>query len=51
MLFNNKKSYILSPADLIKGFFIGLIVGAVLMYLLWQGIIPNPLVSINKPKP
>jgi len=47
----NKKSYILSPADLIKGLFIGLIVGAVLMYLLLNGIIPNPFVGMNKPKP
>lgn len=49
MLFKNKKSYILSPADLFKGFFIGLIVGAVLMYLLLNGIIPNPLVGMKKP--
>lgn len=39
----SSKGYILSPADLIKGLIFGIIIGAILMYLLMIGVIPSPL--------
>jgi|TARA_Y100000310_G_scaffold345214_1_gene462758 hypothetical protein len=36
----NKKAVFISPADWIKGFVIGLLVGAILIYLIAKGIIP-----------
>ncbi|MEK6967859.1 MAG: hypothetical protein AABX51_04465 [Nanoarchaeota archaeon] len=40
-----KRGYILSPADLLKGILIGLIIGAILTYLFMKGFIPNPIAS------
>lgn len=37
-----KRGYIISYADWMKGFFIGLIVGAVLVYLFMSGTISLP---------
>ena len=39
----NKKGFITSPADLIKGLVVGFIIGVILMYLTAKGIIPIPL--------
>jgi len=39
----NKYGYILSPGDLFRGFVIGFIAGAVVMFLLSRGILPNPV--------
>lgn len=36
----SKKGFITSPADLMKGLFIGFILGALLIYLMYKGIIP-----------
>jgi len=36
----DKKATIISPADLMKGFFIGFITAAILVYLMAKGIIP-----------
>ncbi|HLD19314.1 MAG TPA: hypothetical protein VJB90_04885 [Candidatus Nanoarchaeia archaeon] len=43
-----KRGYILSPADLIKGLVIGIAIGIILTYLFMKGIIPNPLQSPPK---
>ncbi len=40
-----KKGFILSYADLFKGLIVGFIIGAVLMYLITQGIINVPFLS------
>lgn len=40
-----KRGYILSPADLIKGLLIGLVIGALVTFLFMKGIIPNPLAA------
>jgi len=36
----NKKAIVTSPADLMKGFFVGFILAALLMYLIAKGILP-----------
>ncbi|MBI2135190.1 hypothetical protein HYU09_04305 [Candidatus Woesearchaeota archaeon] len=36
----NKKAIVTSPGDLTKGFFVGFILAAILMYLIAKGIIP-----------
>lgn len=36
----NKKAIVTSPADLVKGFIVGLILGMVVVYLIAKGIIP-----------
>jgi len=38
----NKKAVVISPGDFVKGFFVGLIVGAVLIFLGAKDIIPIP---------
>ncbi len=38
----NKRGYIVSYGDWFKGFFIGLVVGAVVVYLFMSGIIKIP---------
>ena len=38
----NKKSIVTSPADLVKGFIVGLILGALIIFLGAKGIIPIP---------
>ncbi len=38
----DKRGYIISYADMFKGFFFGLIVGGVLVYLFMNGIIKLP---------
>ena len=38
----NKKAIVTSPADLTKGFFIGFIIGALLIFLGAKKIIPLP---------
>ncbi len=38
----NKKGFIMSPGDFLKGLIIGLIIGAVVVYLGVKGIIPIP---------
>lgn len=42
-LFNNKKGFIQSYGDLFKGFIIGLVIGAIIIYLMHKGIIPIAL--------
>jgi len=42
-LFESKKGYIQSWGDVIKGFLVGLIIGAVAVYLMHKGIIPIAL--------
>jgi len=39
----NKKGFITSPSDLMKGLFIGFIIGVVLVYLGAKNVIPLPL--------
>tara|TARA_Y100000031_G_scaffold80944_1_gene89284 strand:+ start:153 stop:284 length:132 start_codon:yes stop_codon:yes gene_type:complete len=41
-MFKNKKGFFMSPADFVKGLIVGLIVGAVVVYLGAKGIIPIP---------
>ena len=41
-MFKSKKGFIMSPGDFVKGLIIGLIVGAVVVYLGTSGIIPIP---------
>ncbi len=41
-MFKNKKAIVTSPADLIKGFIVGLILGALIIFLGAKGIIPIP---------
>jgi len=41
-MFKSKKGFIMSPGDFIKGLVIGIIVGAVIVYLGARGIIPLP---------
>jgi hypothetical protein len=41
----DKKGFILSYADLFKGLVVGFILGAVLMYLVTNGIIHIPFLS------
>lgn len=41
-MFKNKKGFIMSPGDFIKGIVIGFILGAVVVYLGAKGIIPVP---------
>tara|TARA_Y100000310_G_C20378239_1_gene666800 strand:+ start:645 stop:776 length:132 start_codon:yes stop_codon:yes gene_type:complete len=41
-MFKNKKAFIMSPGDFIKGLIIGVIIGAVVIYLGSKGIIPIP---------
>jgi hypothetical protein len=38
----NKKAMFVSPGDFVKGLIVGLIVGAVVVYLGTKGIIPIP---------
>lgn len=38
----NKKAVFISPADFIKGFFFGFIIGVVVIFLGAKGIIPIP---------
>jgi len=38
----NKKAFLISPGDFIKGLILGLIIGAVVVYLGTKGIIPIP---------
>ncbi|MBS3176723.1 hypothetical protein J4457_05825 [Candidatus Woesearchaeota archaeon] len=38
----NKRAFVTSPADLVKGLIIGFIIGAVLVYLGAKKIIPLP---------
>tara|TARA_Y100000294_G_C8526929_1_gene325318 strand:+ start:269 stop:406 length:138 start_codon:yes stop_codon:yes gene_type:complete len=42
-MFKGKKGFIMSPGDFIKGLLIGIIVGAVVIYLAAIGIIPIPI--------
>lgn len=44
-MFEGKKGFIMSPEDFIKGLVIGLIVGAVVVYLGMKGIIPIPFLK------
>lgn len=41
-MFKSKKGFIMSPEDFIKGLVIGIIIGAVVIYLGAKGIIPIP---------
>jgi|TARA_B100001964_G_scaffold143525_1_gene158197 hypothetical protein len=41
-MFKNKKAFIMSPGDFIKGIIIGVIVGAAIVYLGTTGILPIP---------
>lgn len=41
-MFENKKAIVTSPADLVKGFIVGLIIGALIIFLGVKGIIPIP---------
>ena len=41
-MFKNKKGIVTSPADLVKGFVIGFILGALVIFLGAKGIIPIP---------
>jgi len=36
----NKKAIVTSPADLVKGFISGFIIGSIIVYLIAKGIIP-----------
>jgi hypothetical protein len=38
----NKKGFIMSPGDFIKGLIVGIIVGAAVIYLGAKGILPIP---------
>ncbi|MEK6869774.1 MAG: hypothetical protein AABX74_06060 [Nanoarchaeota archaeon] len=44
-MFSGKKGFIMSPGDFIKGLIVGLIVGAVVVYLGSKGIIPIPFLK------
>ncbi len=39
LLLFNKKGFVTSPIDLLKGLFIGFVVGLVLMFLMAKGVI------------
>ncbi len=41
----NKKAFITSPGDLAKGLIVGLIIGALIIYLMAKGIIPFSIVK------
>ena len=38
----NKKAFMVSPADFIKGLILGIVIGSVVIYLGTKGIIPIP---------
>ena len=38
----NKKAFLMSPGDFIKGLILGIIIGAAVIYLGTKGIIPIP---------
>ena len=44
-MFSDKKGFIMSPGDFIKGIIIGFILGAVVVYLGAKGIIPIPFLK------
>jgi hypothetical protein len=46
----DKNAYIISYADLWKGIFIGILIGAAVMFLIMQGIIPVSFLSPAKVK-
>jgi hypothetical protein len=47
----NKEGYIYNMGDLIKGLFIGLIIGGVFVYLVMSGTIDISSILATKPSP